>query len=94
MYIFNTHLDNDGKTARKEGVQLILDKIKEIAPHMPAIITGDFNCTPGETPLQTLEKGGMENAAKVLPSPTVRPGLSMTSAVCRWKNVSCWIMCL
>ena len=50
---FNTHLDNDGKTARKEGVQLILDKI-----------TGDFNCTPGEEPLQTLEKGGMENAAK------------------------------
>ena len=31
---------------------------------MPAIITGDFNCTPGEEPLQTLEKGGMENAAK------------------------------
>ena len=61
---FNTHLDNDGKTARKEGVQLILDKIKEIAPDMPAIITGDFNCTPGEEPLQTLEKGGMENAAK------------------------------
>ena len=53
---FNTHLDNDGKTARKEGVQLILDKIKEIAPDMPAIITGDFNCTPGEEPLQTLEK--------------------------------------
>ena len=61
---FNTHLDNDGKTARKEGVQLILDKIKKIAPGMPAIITGDFNCTPGEEPLQTLEKGGMENAAK------------------------------
>lgn len=69
---FNTHLDNDGKTARKEGVQLILDKIKEIAPDMPAIITGDFNCTPGEEPLQTLEKGGMENAAKTAPSPTVR----------------------
>ena len=45
-------------------MQLILDKIKEIAPDMPAIITGDFNCTPGEEPLQTLEKGGMENAAK------------------------------
>ena len=52
---FNTHLDNDGKTARKEGVQLILDKIKEIAP-------------------------------------TVRPGLSMTSAVCRWRNAYCWTM--
>lgn len=56
LIFFNTHLDNDGETARKEGVQLILNKIKEIAPHMPAIITGDFNCTPDETPLQTLEK--------------------------------------
>ena len=65
LVFFNTHLDNDGEIARKEGVQLILNKIKEIAPHMPAIITGDFNCTPDETPLQTLEKGGMENASKV-----------------------------
>lgn len=65
LVFFNTHLDNNGEIARKEGVQLILNKIKEIAPHMPAIITGDFNCTPDETPLQTLEKGGMENASKV-----------------------------
>lgn len=65
LVFFNTHLDNDGKTARKEGVQLILNKIKETAPHMPAIITGDFNCTPGEAPLQTLEKGGMKNTSKV-----------------------------
>lgn len=61
---FNTHLDNDGKIARKEGVQLILNKIKEIAPDMPAIITGDFNCELDEAPLQTLEKGGMQNALK------------------------------
>jgi len=64
LVFFNTHLDNDGETARKEGVQLILDKIKEIAPDLPAVIIGDFNCTPGEAPLQTLEKGGMQNASK------------------------------
>lgn len=61
---FNTHLDNDGKTARKEGVQLILNKIKEIAPGMPAVITGDFNCEPDEEPMQILEKGGMQNTSK------------------------------
>ena len=60
----NTHLDNDGKPARQAGVRLILDKIKEIAPGIPAIVTGDFNCTPEEAPLQTLENGGMENASK------------------------------
>lgn len=62
---FNTHLDNDGKVARNEGVRLILSKIKEIAPNMPAILTGDFNCTPDEAPLQTLEDGGMQNASQV-----------------------------
>ena len=45
-------------------MRLILDKIKEIAPGIPAIVTGDFNCTPEEAPLQTLENGGMENASK------------------------------
>ena len=62
---FNTHLDNDGKTARNESVRLILSKIKEIAPNMPAIITGDFNCTPGEEPLQILKKTGMQNASEI-----------------------------
>lgn len=70
---FNTHLDNDGKVARNESVRLIQCKIKEIAPDMPAIITGDFNCTPDEDPLQTLEKGGMRNtseAASIVYGPT------------------------
>lgn len=64
MIFFNTHLDNDGKVARDKSVHLILDKIKEIAPDMQAIITGDFNCTPDEAPLNTLEKGGMQNTSK------------------------------
>lgn len=62
VYI-NTHLDNDGKIARKKGAQLILKKIAEIALGMPAIITGDFNCEAGEEPLLALEKGGMQNAS-------------------------------
>ena len=90
---FNTHLDNDGKTARKEGVQLILDKIKEIAPDMPAIITGDFNCTPGEEPLQTLEKGGMENAAKTA-AVTYGPSWSFHDfgRLPVRRNAYCWTM--
>lgn len=61
---FNTHLDNDGKTARKEGAKLILNKIREIAPGIPSIITGDFNCEPGEEPMLALEEGGMQNTVK------------------------------
>ncbi|NDV84826.1 endonuclease/exonuclease/phosphatase family protein [Bacteroides sp. 51] len=65
IVFFNTHLDNDGRVARKESARLILSKIKEIVPDMPAVITGDFNCTPDEEPLQTLEGGGMQNASEV-----------------------------
>lgn len=64
LIFFNTHMDNDGKVARNESAQLILGKIGEIAPDMPAVITGDFNCTPGEEPLQILERGGMQDASK------------------------------
>lgn len=65
MIFFNTHLDNDGKVAREKSILLILEKIKEIAPNIPAILTGDFNCTPDEEPLKTLEKEGMQNTSKV-----------------------------
>ncbi len=65
LAFFNTHLDNDGVVARKEGIQLVLNKIKELAPGMPAFVTGDFNCTSGEEPLKVLEAGGMKNAAEV-----------------------------
>ena len=75
LVFFNTHLDNDGKVARNEGIRLILNKMKEIAPHTPAILTGDFNCIPGEEPLQTLEDNEMKNAAKLA---TVAYGPSWT----------------
>ncbi len=65
IIFFNTHLDNDGTVARDKSVHLIVQKIKEIAPDIPAIITGDFNCTPNEAPLQTLEKDEMQNTSKI-----------------------------
>ncbi len=61
---FNTHLDNDGATARREGIRLVLKKMKELAPGMPHILTGDFNCLPDDEPSQVLEAAGMKNAVK------------------------------
>ncbi|HOW66561.1 MAG TPA: endonuclease/exonuclease/phosphatase family protein [Candidatus Paceibacterota bacterium] len=46
FYMFNTHLDHRGKTARQEGVQLILKRMPEInKEQLPLILTGDFNQT-------------------------------------------------
>ncbi len=64
LVFFNTHLDNDGQIARKESARLIQQKMKELAPDMPAILTGDFNCLPDEEPLQILEAGILQNAGK------------------------------
>lgn len=58
----NTHLDNDGIMARKEGIKLILNKIKKLAPLLPVVISGDFNCEPNEEPIQILKENGMQNA--------------------------------
>lgn len=59
---FNTHLDHIGITARREGSRLVLERLKQIAPGLPAIITGDFNCTPDDEPARVLGEGGMLNA--------------------------------
>ncbi len=48
----NTHLDHVGAEARRRGVELILSRLKEIAPNRPAVVTGDFNSGPGSTPVR------------------------------------------
>lgn len=41
--LFNVHLDHIGKTARIEGMRLVMNKAKEIGGNLPAFVTGDFN---------------------------------------------------
>lgn len=48
----NTHLDHVGSVARREGVNLILKKLKEIVPGVPAVVTGDFNSGPRSAPVK------------------------------------------
>lgn len=42
---FNTHLDNEGETARAESIKLIQERIRSMnTDNLPVILTGDFNC--------------------------------------------------
>lgn len=44
FFMFNTHLDNKGKTARTESMKLIAEKMKELNPdNYAAFLTADFN---------------------------------------------------
>lgn len=67
LLCLNTHLDSDGRVARRESARLILRKIKEIAQGMEVIVTGDFNGTPYEEPVLIMEQGGMRNSVKASP---------------------------
>ena len=47
FWVFNTHLDHVGPKAQREGMQLILSKMKSLnSQNYPVILMGDFNVEP------------------------------------------------
>lgn len=47
LFFVNTHLDNVGPVARREGSKLLLERIAQLHKGLPVILTGDFNSPPG-----------------------------------------------
>lgn len=57
FYIFNTHFDHVGKTAKTNSSQLILNKIKEVnKKELPVVVMGDFNLESDAKGIQLLEE--------------------------------------
>jgi endonuclease/exonuclease/phosphatase family metal-dependent hydrolase len=55
VWVFNTHFDHVGKTARIESAKLILQKIKSLnTKNEPVILLGDFNLRSTEEPIQRI----------------------------------------
>lgn len=54
FFHFNTHFDHMGKIARRESAKFLLQQVHTIAGKTPAIITGDFNATPDDEPIQVI----------------------------------------
>jgi endonuclease/exonuclease/phosphatase family metal-dependent hydrolase len=52
--ITRTHFDHIGKIARRESAKLLLQKIHDIAGTTTIIVTGDFNATPADEPIQVI----------------------------------------
>jgi len=61
FYVFNTHLDNEGATARLESVKLIKKKMRAICDGYPIILTGDFNSTPDSDPYKSIVSNSDSN---------------------------------
>lgn len=65
VWVFNTHFDHVGKTARIESAKLILQKIKSLnVKNDPVILLGDFNLRPTEEPIQKIASE-MHNARTI-----------------------------
>lgn len=57
IWVFNTHFDHIGTTARIESAKLILKKIKELnTQNYPFVLTGDFNLDPYSKPINEIKK--------------------------------------
>lgn len=51
--VFNTHLDHAGEEARRNGAEIIWERMAPLAAGgMPCILMGDFNCEPADAPVQ------------------------------------------
>lgn len=50
FFVFNTHFDHVGDTARAKSAKLIIETIEKLAKGYPVILTGDFNFTEKEPP--------------------------------------------
>jgi endonuclease/exonuclease/phosphatase family metal-dependent hydrolase len=57
FYVFNTHLDNIGETARQNEARLLLQKINAVnTKKLPVILTGDFNSEMGSSAYSTISQ--------------------------------------
>ncbi|HUM48402.1 MAG TPA: endonuclease/exonuclease/phosphatase family protein [Chitinophagales bacterium] len=65
FYVFNTHFDHVGITARQESAKLLLRQINRIAGGLPVILTGDFNSEESAVPIGILT-GAKEKRSNAL----------------------------
>ncbi|MDW3217518.1 MAG: S-layer homology domain-containing protein [Acidimicrobiales bacterium] len=56
FFVFNTHFDHVGTTARVESAALIAEKVGEIADGKPAFIMGDLNVLPADAALDPIRE--------------------------------------
>ncbi|MGD9931679.1 MAG: endonuclease/exonuclease/phosphatase family protein [Mangrovibacterium sp.] len=73
FWVFNTHFDHVGEKARKEAAKLILKKIQDLNnDKLPVILTGDFNATPDDDPINVIERR-MNDSKKESQTPPYGP---------------------
>lgn len=83
FHYFNTHFDHRGRTARQRGAELLRDRVDELAPDGPIIVTGDFNSRESSEPYRVLTEGSehrrsLTDTHRISKHPHHGPSTSMT----------------
>jgi endonuclease/exonuclease/phosphatase family metal-dependent hydrolase len=80
FFLFNTHFDHVGKTARTESAKLMKARAESIAKDSPAILIGDLNCLDTSEAYSVLSGKAFadaslakENSEAKSPTPTENP---------------------
>ncbi|TVR70597.1 MAG: endonuclease/exonuclease/phosphatase family protein [Marinilabiliales bacterium] len=74
IYAFNTHFDHRGVQARLNSIELMADRITEIAGDAPVIVVGDFNIRKSSEDYEFMvntfaERNGLTNAELIAEEP-------------------------
>ncbi len=74
LWVFNTHFDHVGATARIESAKLIIERIKELTANQnyPVVLTGDLNAQPTDAPVQYISQH-LNNARMISAMPPYGP---------------------
>ena len=65
FYVFCTHFDHMGVTARVESVRLIIEKIKAIAGDEPVLFAGDLNTSPESTDMYKIISAALDDSREI-----------------------------
>jgi len=85
FFVFCTHFDHIGKTARIESAKLIISRIKAIAGEYPVLLVGDLNSSPQDTAMYQVLTDYMIDSAvsaikKTIPTDGTFNGYDMKTA--------------
>ena len=66
FFLFNTHFDHYGETARRESATVLLDRIDSLAANEPVLVTGDLNCLSSSSTYERLTRRDKRGAGRTL----------------------------
>ena len=64
VYVFNTHFDHRGGTARQRSAELLAQRVAAVAEQAPVIVMGDFNTSADGSVMAPLRRIGLVHSLR------------------------------